>query len=70
MKTRTPTKLGGLLAACLLPLAPLAHGAGMLIADGGFGGRLEIVEHSVEVMLNNGIAVTTVDQTFRNKAKT
>lgn len=39
---------------------------GLLIADGGFGGVLEIVSHDVGVTINNGIAVTTVEQVFRN----
>ena len=43
-----------------------AHAAGLLIADGGLGGVLEIEEHIVDVTINNGIAVTTVEQTFRN----
>ncbi|MCB9768459.1 MAG: VWA domain-containing protein [Candidatus Omnitrophica bacterium] len=42
------------------------HCAGLLVADGGFGGVLEITEHSVEVTVNNGVAVTKVDQVFRN----
>jgi Ca-activated chloride channel family protein len=42
------------------------HAAGLLIADGGFGGQLEIEEQAVDVTLNNGIAVTTVTQVFRN----
>lgn len=43
-----------------------AQGAGLLIADGGLGGVLEIEEHTVRVTINNGIAVTHVDQVFRN----
>ncbi|HYG65342.1 MAG TPA: VIT domain-containing protein [Thermoanaerobaculia bacterium] len=43
-----------------------AHAAGLLIADGGFGGVLEIQEHTVQVTINNGIAVTEVTQVFRN----
>jgi Ca-activated chloride channel family protein len=42
------------------------YGAGLLIAEGGFGGVLEIEEHSVNVTINNGIAVTEVTQVFRN----
>jgi Ca-activated chloride channel family protein len=57
-------------AACLtvllVCLGAQAHAAGLLIADGGFGGRLEIEEHAVEVTINNGVAVTTVTQIFRN----
>jgi len=43
-----------------------ARAAGLLIADGGFGGVLEIQEHVVEVTVSNGIAVTEVNQVFRN----
>jgi Ca-activated chloride channel family protein len=44
----------------------LASAAGLLIADGGFGGVLEIKEQDVHVTINNGIAVTDVDQVFVN----
>ena len=40
--------------------------AGLLVADGGTGGQLEIVEQNVNVTVNNGVAVTEVEQTFRN----
>jgi Ca-activated chloride channel homolog len=43
-----------------------AHAAGLLIADGGFGGVLEISEQDVRVTINNGVAVTQVEQVFRN----
>ncbi len=43
-----------------------ARAAGLLVADGGLGGVLEIQEHSVHVVMNNGIAVTEVTQVFRN----
>jgi Ca-activated chloride channel family protein len=43
--------------------------SGLLIADGGFGGVLEIVEHDVKVTINNGIAVTKVTQVFKNTEK-
>src|SRR5690242_3600662 len=46
--------------------ASRVHAAGLLIADGGLGGQLEIKEHSVKVTINNGIAVTEVTQIFRN----
>jgi Ca-activated chloride channel family protein len=49
----------------LMPARP-AGAAGLLIADGGFGGQLEIKEHDVKVTINNGIAVTTVTQIFHN----
>jgi Ca-activated chloride channel family protein len=45
---------------------PSAYGAGLLIADGGLGGVLEIKEHDVQVTINNGIAVTKVTQIFQN----
>ena len=50
----------------LLRGAPAADAAGLLVADGPFGGALEIEEHSVEVTINNGVAVTEVTQVFRN----
>lgn len=43
-----------------------ARGAGLLVADGGLGGQLSIQSHDVHVVVNNGIAVTTVDQVFKN----
>ena len=43
--------------------------AGLLIADGGFGGVLEIKEHNVHVTINNGVAVTQVTQVFKNTEK-
>lgn len=46
-----------------------SNAAGLLIADGGFGGVLEIEEHDVHVMINNGVAVTRVTQVFRNTEK-
>ncbi len=56
------------LALALLTIAMVkpARAAGLLIADGGFGGVLEIKEHDVKVTINNGIAVTTVTQIFHN----
>ena len=54
-------------AALLVPIiAADAPAAGLLIADGGFGGVLEIEEHAVKVTINNGIAVTEVEQVFVN----
>jgi len=44
-------------------------GAGLLIADGGFGGILEVKEHAAQVTINNGIAVTKVTQVFHNTEK-
>lgn len=43
-----------------------ARAAGLLVADGGLGGKLQIVEQDVHVTLNNGIAVTHIDQVFLN----
>ncbi len=51
-------------ATCLCPRA--THAAGMLIADGGLGGVLTIEEHTAQVTINNGVAVTEVTQVFRN----
>jgi Ca-activated chloride channel family protein len=48
---------------------PGTHGAGLLIADGGFGGVLEVKEHNVQVTINNGVAVTKVMQIFHNTEK-
>ena len=45
------------------------HAAGLLIADGGLGGVLQIQEHDVHVTINNGIAVTQVTQVFHNTEK-
>src|SRR5437016_6050241 len=51
-------------------LSPLSSGAaGLLIADGGLGGVLEVKEHEVQVTINNGIAVTRVTQVFHNTEK-
>jgi Ca-activated chloride channel family protein len=44
-----------------------ASAAGLLIADGGFGGVLEIKEQDVKITINNGVAVTEVEQVFVNK---
>ncbi len=52
-------------AVLALPSQP-ASAAGLLVADGGFGGQLEIKEHEVQVTINNGIAVTQVEQVFVN----
>ena len=53
------------LASTLLATSPV-NAAGLLVADGGMGGRLEQKEQIVDVTINNGIAVTTVEQTFTN----
>src|SRR4051812_28108042 len=61
-----PSRALGVLCLLVFALAPHARAAGLLIADGGLGGVLEIKEHSVNVVINNGIAVTTVNQVFQN----
>lgn len=43
-----------------------ARAAGLLIADDGNGGILDITEHSVHVSINDGVAVTEVTQVFKN----
>ncbi len=55
-----------LMSFTLLMFTRPSWGAGMLIADGGNGGVLEIKEHTVNVTINNGIAVTEVTQVFLN----
>lgn len=55
------------LAAASVPLS--SEAAGLLIADGGFGGVLDIKEQEAEVTVNNGIAVTKVTQVFHNTEK-
>ena len=68
MRPKNPRFL--LFAVCLcgwllLP-ARGARAAGLLLADGGLGGQLEIQEQTVQVTINNGVAVTRVDQVFKN----
>ena len=43
-----------------------AKAGGLLIADGGFGGALEIKQQDVSVVINNGVAVTEIKQVFLN----
>ncbi len=56
--------------AALAVLAAIGTGsvqaAGLLVADGGFGGVLELKEQDVRVTINNGVAVTEVNQVFFN----
>lgn len=54
------------LALALLLHPQSSQAAGLLIADGGFGGVLEIKEQQVQVTINNGVAVTEVEQVFLN----
>lgn len=70
MKTKIK-HLFALLAAAVMTagLAPQSRAAGLLIADGGFGGVLELKEQDVRVTINNGVAVTKVTQVFHNTEK-
>lgn len=75
MKIRSYKHLGVQIAMTALAVAGLlvatqaVNAAGLLVADGGFGGVLEIKEHSARVTINNGIAVTEVDEVFVNTEK-
>jgi Ca-activated chloride channel family protein len=72
MTHRFRNRLGSLLAALALvaiSYSSPARAAGLLIADGGLGGVLEVKEHDVQVTINNGIAVTRVTQVFHNTEK-
>lgn len=55
-----------ILAALSPALTSKTHAAGLLIADGGLGGVLEIEEQTINVTINNGVAVTEVEQIFFN----
>ena len=69
MKSHLNRCLGLLLAAATFVTAnssPNIEAAGLLIADGGLGGVLEIKEHDVKITINNGVAVTKVTQVFKN----
>ena len=55
-----------LVGACWCIPSSQSEASGLLIADGGLGGVLEIKEHEVSVVINNGIAVTEVRQVFHN----
>ena len=50
-----------------LSLGSSLYSAGLLVAEGGFGGQLTIKEQRVKVRINNGVAVTEVEQTFVNQ---
>ncbi len=65
-KNKPHSKITVLIGAlCLLGIAH-ANAAGLLIADGGLGGVLEIQAQDVNVTINNGVAVTEITQTFLN----
>ncbi len=53
-------------ALCTILQPAAMRAAGLLIADGGLGGVLEVKEHDVQVTINNGVAVTKVMEVFRN----
>src|SRR3954470_7086762 len=55
-----------LTGAAMLACSTMAPAAGLLVADGGLGGVLEVKEHEAQVTINNGIAVTKVTQVFHN----
>lgn len=58
---RLPSPRGVLLALAVVTLfhtATDAGAAGMLVAEGGFGGELSIESQDVSVTINNSIAVT------------
>src|SRR6476661_8450807 len=72
MKVRKRLILGGICTALVAGTSfwpRAASAAGLLIADGGLGGVLEIKEHDVQVTINNGVAVTKVTQIFHNTEK-
>ena len=62
---------GGVLAVAAAILlggfsAQTANAAGLLVADNGFGGVLVVKQQDIRVVINNGIAVTEVEQVFWN----
>ena len=66
-RRRAPLVAAALAGAIgLMTMSAPAKAAGLLVADGGLGGVLAIEEHDVDVTINNGIAVTSVTQVFRN----
>lgn len=52
--------------AAVATISPPADAAGLLVADGGLGGVLELKQQDVRVTINNSIAVTQIDQVFLN----
>ena len=66
LKTKSPVFAAVCLGLCSWLFVEPAQASGLLIADGGLGGVLEIQEHDVSVVINNGIAVTEIRQVFRN----
>lgn len=66
MKSLSSLKTMAVLLALVAVAPPATSAAGLLIADGGLGGLLEIKEHDVAVTINDGIAVTKVTEVFHN----
>jgi len=58
--------IGVFLLFCTMIFNSPVQAGGLLIASGRDGGKLKVEEHSVNVTINNGIAVTEVTQIFRN----
>lgn len=56
----------GMLFAVLSLLGPLAFAAGLLQPSDGSLPPLEIKDHQVEVIIEDGYAITTVEQVFHN----
>lgn len=69
MKTKLKTSIGGILAGlflCLAASSQLVFAAGLLTPQGSNLPELELRDHQVNVVIEDGYAVTTVDQVFYN----
>jgi Ca-activated chloride channel family protein len=69
--TSCAVAIASVLAPAFLGDGPASHSnsakaGGLLIADGGFGGLLEIKQQDISVVINNGVAVTEINQVFLN----
>ena len=64
LRTRIGIKLAGILSA--LAFVPWAQGAGLMTPSVGNYPALDIQQHHVEVMIEDGYAITSVEQIFRN----
>jgi Ca-activated chloride channel family protein len=67
LRSITLAAVGAAVAIAASGLAASVFAAGQLVADGGLGGVLETKDHDVRVVINNGVAVTEVEQVFVNK---
>ena len=70
--SQVPARLATLVFASALALwgaATPAHAAGLLKPKDSGHGPLQIKNHEVSVVINNGFAITEVDQTFHNPHK-